>query len=267
MKVALITGASSGIGEALARECVKRGLDVVLCARRKKRLEALATQARAQGRRALVVACDVTRDGDLAAAVSETEREFGQLDVVIANAGFGVVGPIAQLSLGDFQRQFDTNVYGVLRTFQATYELLKRSKGNFAAVGSVNGYIALPGNAPYAMSKFAVRALCDSLRYEIAADGVSVTHIAPGFVTSEIRRVDNAGRIHAKAKDPIPDWIQMPADKAARKILRAVLRRKPEAVITGHGKAVVWGVRHFPGLFRCLLSGFRIKARGQAASH
>ena len=110
-KVALITGASSGIGAGMAREYARRGADVVLTARRWERLEALALEVRARGRRALTVRCDVTRDGDLEAAVAEALDEFGRIDWVVANAGFGVAGAVHKLELEDFRRQFETNSF------------------------------------------------------------------------------------------------------------------------------------------------------------
>lgn len=260
----MVTGASSGIGDALVRESVARGMDVVLCARRQERLNDLAAWVTSQGRRALVVVCDVTQPADCERAVSEAITYFGQIDVVIANAGFGVVGQVFELTIADYERQFATNVYGVLNTFYATWEALKKSKGNFAAVGSVNGYVALPGNSAYAMSKFAVRGLCDSLRLEAKAFGVSVTHIAPGFVRSEIRKVSNDGKLQFHAKDPVPDWIQMPADKAARQILRAVTKRRAELIVTFHGKVFAWWARHFPRSFRFALGASNIRARPEA---
>lgn len=262
-----ITGASAGIGEALAKESLRRGMDVVLFARRRERLESLSKLAESMGRRAHIVVGDVTKRADLDRALLEAANLFPQIDIVIANAGFGVVGKVENLTIADYERQFATNVYGVLNTFHAAWPYLQKAKGHFAAIGSVNGYIALPGNSPYAMSKFAVRALCDSLRYECAPKGVSVTHIAPGFVQSEIRKIGNDGRLHERAKDPIPDWIQMPSEKAARQILRAILRRRAEAVITNHGKLFVFWFRHFPSSFRLLLKLAGISARGEAKSN
>ena len=158
--VVFITGASSGIGEALAREWARRGADLALAARRVDRLERLAAELEAQhARRPLVIPCDVTRDGDLERAVARTLEAFGRLDVAVANAGFGVVGPVASLTLEDYRRQFETNVFGVLRTVYATLPALRASRGRLAIIGSVSGYLGMPGTSAYAMSKFAVRAL------------------------------------------------------------------------------------------------------------
>jgi NAD(P)-dependent dehydrogenase (short-subunit alcohol dehydrogenase family) len=206
-----------------------------------------------------VLACDVTREGDLEAAAARTRAELGRIDVVVANAGFGVVGPVERLRLDDFRRQFETNVFGVLRTLYATLDDLKRSRGRFAILGSVSGHLATPGGAPYAMSKFAVRALAEALRHELRGAGVAVTLISPGFVESEIRLVDNEGTLRPGARDIVPGWLRMGAEAAARKIVRAIERRRREAVITGHGKALVLVQRHLPGVMSALvgLSGYR----------
>ena len=252
-KVAFITGASSGIGAAMAREFARRGAHVVLTARRWERLEALALEVRARGRRALTIRCDVTSDGDLDKAVEASVEEFGRIDVVVANAGFGVAGAVHKLALEDYRRQFETNVFGVLRTVQATREALIASRGSLAIMGSVMSYLALPVSSPYSMSKHAVRALAASLRAEMARHGVGVTLLAPGFVDSEIRQVDNQGERHEGAHDRIPSWVRMDADKAAVKLVKAVLKRKRVAVITGHAKFFVFLERHFPWFISLLV--------------
>ena len=263
-KAVLITGASSGIGAALAREWARRGADVVLAARRVDRLEALARECAAFGGRALVVACDVTHDGDLERAVALTRDTLGRLDVAVANAGFGVMGTVENLSLEDYRRQFETNVFGVLRTIHATLPELKKTRGGIVIIGSVNGHLATPGASAYAMSKFAVRALADALRLELAPAGVSVTMISPGFVESEIYQVDNRGARHPEARDFVPRWLRMRADTAARKIVRASARRRREAVITGHGKVAVFVQRHAPWLVAGAIRAAGIKARPEA---
>ena len=245
----------------MAREFARRGADVVLLARRWERLEALALEVRARGRKALTIRCDVTSEEELGKAVAGTLEEFGRIDWVIANAGFGVAGAVHKLSIDDYHRQFDTNIFGVLRTVQATRDALIASRGSLAVMGSVMSYLALPVGSPYSMSKHAVRALAGSLRAEMAKYGVGVTLLAPGFVVSEIRQVDNQGRYHEAARDKIPRWLSMDTDKAARKLVKAVVKRKREAVITGHGKIVVFVERHFPWLIWFLVRVARVDKR------
>lgn len=252
-RVALVTGASSGIGEELAWQLARAGARLTLAARRTELLDQLAQKMSAVGTEApLVARCDVTRDGDLERAVSETVGRWGRLDVAIANAGFGVVGPLAKLSLEDYRRQFETNVFGILRTIYAVLPEIKKSGGNIALIGSVSGWAASPGASPYAMSKFAVRALANSITPELALAGVTVTLISPGFVVSEIRRVDNQGAHHAGADDPVPAWLQMSTEKAARQILGAIALGKREAIITGHGKLLVAIERFAPWINRAV---------------
>lgn len=257
-----ITGASSGIGAALAREFAREGADVALTARRLDRLEALAAEIAKTGHRAMVIPCDVTRDGDLERAVDRTRAAFGKLDVVVANAGFGVSGTLESLSLDDYRRQLETNVFGVLRTIYATLDDLKNTRGRLVLIGSVSGHVGVPGSSAYSMSKFAVHGLAASLGHELAPYGVAVTLISPGFVESEIRQVDNRGVWHPEApRRPIPPSIVMATPTAARKILSAVARRRREAVITGLGKTAVFLQRHLPGVLAATIRRFGIKGR------
>ena len=260
-KAVLVTGASSGIGEELAWQLGQAGAKLTLAARRKELLANLAQRIAAAGKpRPLVVQCDVTQDGDLQEAVAETVRQWEKLDVVIANAGFGVVGPLKKLSVEDYRRQFETNVFGVLRTIYAALPEIEKNKGNIAIIGSVSGWAASPSASPYNMSKFAVRALANAITPELRLSGVKVTLISPGFVVSDIRRVDNQGKFHEGAREPIPAWLVMSTDKAVRQILRAIARGKRETIITGHGKALVFLERFMPWMLRAV---FRRMAAGR----
>lgn len=250
-KVVLVTGASSGIGEELAWQLGQTGAKLTLAARRKELLENLAKRIAATGKtKPLVMPCDVAQDGQLQNAVAETVRQWGKLDVAIANAGFGVVGALKKLSIEDYRRQFETNVFGVLKTIYATLPEIEKNKGHIAIIGSVAGWTASPGASAYAMSKFAVRALANSITPELWLSGVKVTLISPGFVASEIRRVDNQGKLQEEAKDPIAPWLVMPTEKATRQMLWAIAKGKREAILTGHGKALVFFERFMPWVLR-----------------
>ena len=246
-KAVLITGASSGIGEELAWQLSQAGAKLTLAARRKELLEKLAQRIVSAGRpRPLVLQCDVTQHGDLEKTVQETLRQWGKLDVAIGNAGFGVVGPI-----------------------YAALPEIEKNKGNIAIIGSVTGWAATAGSSPYAMSKFAVRALANAITPELRLSGVKVTLISPGFVASDIRRVDNQGNFHEGAKDPIPSWLVMPTEKAVRQMLRAISKGKREAIITGHGKALVFLERFMPWVIRAVArkmaagrGGYRTEPKG-----
>lgn len=258
--VALVTGASSGIGEAIAREYARRGFRVALLARRLERLESLAAEL---GPNAVALACDVARDGELECAVEATLARFGRLDAAVANAGVGGPGGFERASLDDYRHVFETNVFGVLRTARAAFAPLREARGRFAVVGSVNGYLSLPNSSAYCASKHAVRSLAESLALEWQREGVAVTHVAPGFVESEIRLIGAQGQRAADARDPVPAWLVMPAAAAARQAVDAIEARRREIVITAHGKAAAGLARHAPGLVHAVLrrAGRRIATR------
>jgi len=168
-----------GVGTAIGQSRAK----LTLTAQRTELLESLAHRIRGSGKmRPLVVQCDVTRDGDLEHAVFEAVRQWGKLDVVIANAGFGVIGALKHLSVEDCRRQFETNVFGVLRTIYAALPEIEKTKGNVVIMGSVSGWTASPGASPYAMSKFAVRALANSIASELAGCGKSALFRRTGLM-------------------------------------------------------------------------------------
>jgi short-subunit dehydrogenase len=261
-KSVLVTGASSGIGRTLALQLGAAGARLTLTARRAELLAALADELVSAGAvRPVISVCDVTIDGDLERAVADAVRAFSGLDVVFANAGFGVVGSFDRLALADYRRQFETNVFGVLRTLKACHTEIGRRRGNVAIIGSVAGYCATPGNSPYCMSKFAVRALAQSITPELARAGVRVTLLSPGFVASNIRKVDNLDRFHAEAPEPMPAWLVVDTERACRQILRAVAAGRAEAIITGHGKLLVAIERFAPWILRA--AGRRMAARGR----
>ena len=259
-KAVLITGASSGIGRELAWQLAQAGAMVTLAARRRELLEALAQRMKAAGKSGpVVVECDVTRDGDLERAVAESVRAFGKLDAAIANAGFGVTGTLRQLTIGNYRRQFETNVFGVLRTVYAALPEIEKTKGNLVIIGSVAGWLPMPGGSAYGMSKFALRSLANSIDPELRPLGVKVTLISPGFVASNINRVDNDGNLRTKSESPPPAWLVMPTDKAVSQILHAVAKGRREAIITGHGKILVALERFAPWVVRAM--GRRVAAQ------
>jgi len=258
-KVAFITGASSGIGAAVAEAFAEEGARVVLTARRMDRMDAVKERIEAAGGTALALPCDVTRRESIDAAIAKSVEAFGGLDVVLANAGFGVSGAMSRLETADYRRQFETNVFGLLDTVHAALPHLERSRGRLGLVSSVMGHVSMPASAPYCASKYAVAALAQCFYYDLADKGVSVTGIYPGIVASEIRSVNNQGAYTGR-KDPAPAWITMPAEKAARQIVRALYRRKPECVVTFHGKLMVGMARHFPRTTRVL---FRLGTKGR----
>lgn len=255
----LITGASSGIGEALAREFSRQGASVTLLARRRERLDALKAELEAAGGKAAVFPCDVTDAEAVRKAAEETAATFGGIDIAVANAGFGVAGQITSLTVDDYRRQFELNYFGTLNTIYAVLPWLEKRRGRLVLIGSVAGKVFTPSTSAYNSSKAAIIGLAESIWHELDEIGVSLTCVNPGFVSSEIRSVDNYGR-YTGNPDPVPSWLVMPAEKAARLIIRAVWNRRPEYIVTFHGKLAVWLQRHFPGLVRRLI---RMATRGR----
>lgn len=262
-KVVLITGASAGIGKALALAFAKEGASLALLARRLNRLQDLVVECQQQNNnaRALAIVTDVTHENELNHAVAEVNKTLGTIDVVIANAGFSIVGLVGSLSLEDFKRQFETNVFGVLRTIYATLEDLKKSKGRLVIIGSVVSYISTPQYGAYSMSKHALTALAETLYFELAPYGISVTFICPGFIKTEIREINNLGVYQKNARSPLPDWIRLSPHKAAKIILKATHNRERERFITFHAKVIFFFDRFFPGLLPRLFRIFSIRKR------
>jgi NADP-dependent 3-hydroxy acid dehydrogenase YdfG len=178
--VFLITGASSGIGEATARRAAEAGFRVVLAARRRDRLEALAA-ALGGGERALAVRCDVTEWDDQKAMAEAAIERFGRIDVAFANAGFGAPRGFLESTPEHWKSMVLTNVYGAALTIRATLPALKESRGHLLLTSSVAGRRALPGSL-YAATKWAVTAMGEGARLELNDTGVRVTLIEPGMV-------------------------------------------------------------------------------------
>lgn len=246
--VAWITGGGTGIGRGLALRFAREGGDVALSGRRVDRLEETANEVRALGRKALVIQCDVVDEKACETAVSLIEGELGRLDVAIANAGFSVSGRIEQLTADDWRRQLDVNVVGVANTAKWSLPALRRTGGRLVLVSSVMGMLAMPAQAPYSASKFAVRAIGLTLAQELHGTGVSCTTIYPGFVESEIGQVGVDGVFDPSRKDKRPKKFMWTSDKAAQVMWGAIWKRKREYVFTGHGKLGGFLGRHFPGL-------------------
>lgn len=257
--VVFITGGSSGIGAALGRAFAREGARVALFARNQARLDEAVASCGA-GDAVIGLAGDVTSRESIDGAVAETVERFGKIDVAVANAGFGVSGPFERLTTEDFRRQFDTNVFGAIDTAYACLPELIEHKGRLVFVSSVFGKMGGPTTSAYCASKFALCGLTESIHYELAAQGVSVTCINPGVIASNFRAVDNRNRLREGRKEPLPQWIVMDTDKAARQMVRGIYRRRYDVTITRHGKLADSLHRHFPRLFRFV---FGLMLRGR----
>ncbi|MEM6958469.1 MAG: SDR family NAD(P)-dependent oxidoreductase [Myxococcota bacterium] len=256
-RVVWITGGGSGIGRAMAIHYGSRGATVVVSGRRREKLDEVVERISEAGGTGAAHPLDVTDEKAVHDVVDAIIAEYGRLDVAVANAGFGVAGPIVGLSAADVRRQFDVNVVGLTTTVAAAYPHLRETKGRIVLVASVMSQLVVPGSGAYAASKYAVRAIGQTLSMELTGSGVSCTTVHPGFVESEIGQVDNAGRFDDSRKDPRPEKLMWSAERAAAVIVRAAERRKREYVFTAHGKFGAFIGRHLPAVNHLLMKGQR----------
>jgi NADP-dependent 3-hydroxy acid dehydrogenase YdfG len=221
-KVVVITGASSGLGEATARHLASLGAHLVLGARRQDRLEALAADIRGAGGKAEIVVTDVTRKQDVAALVQAALTHFGRLDVMINNAGLMAVAPLTELKVDEWESMLDINVKGVLYGIAAALPVFqKQDSGHFINIASVAGLKVFGNATVYSATKFAVRTISEGLRAEVGGK-IRSTVISPGAVESELKH----GSSHAESASAVRDFYQMaiPSDAVARAIAFAIMQ-------------------------------------------
>ncbi len=252
--VVWITGASSGIGKAMAFEWARLGYKVVLSARRKELLEEIAVEIRNSGGESLVVPVDIMEEESIADAVQIIIAAWGRLDIAVANAGFGVFGSIDTLTAKDWNRQLRGNVSGLALTVKYALPHLKKNNGRIGLVGSVGAFLPNLNVGAYGASKAAVHSIGLTLQVELKDTGVSCTTIHPGFVVSEIARIDNEGVWHPERSDPRPSNLMWPTDKAAKVMVKAIIKRKRNYIFTTHGRVLVWLQHWFPSLVRTIVS-------------
>ena len=219
-KVIVITGASSGIGEATARLLASQGARVVLGARRTDRLQALATEIRAAGGIADVLALDVTRLENMQSFIDFAVELHGQVDVLINNAGVMPLSKLEALKVDEWNRMIDVNIRGVLHGIAATLPLMQQQRaGQIINIASIGAYAVSPTAAVYCATKYAVRAISEGLRQEVGGD-IRVTVIAPGVTESELAESisDEGGRAEMREFRKI----SIPASAIARAIAYAV---------------------------------------------
>ena len=221
-KVVVITGASSGLGEAAARLLSQRGASVVLGARRMDRLQALVAQLTDAGGRAMAVGTDVTDRAQVQALVDAGLQAYGQVDVLINNAGLMPQSPLERLRVDDWDRMVDVNIKGVLYGIAAVLPHMKeRKSGQIINVSSVAGHKVRAGGAVYAATKHAVRALSEGLRQEVKPYGIRTTVISPGAVDTELPASVSEPDFAANVRKMYDD-IAIPADSFARAVAFAM---------------------------------------------
>ncbi len=215
-QVAVITGASSGIGWALARTLAAEGCKVGLTARRHEPLADLAGQIEKDGGSAAFAVADVAERQQAVAAIHDLAARLGPIDLLVANAGVGAPTTVEPFNVGDIEKMFRVNVLGVVYSLEAVLpQMLQRRRGHLAAISSLAAYKGLPGESAYTSSKAAVNVFMDGLRVQLRSKGIAVTTICPGFVRTPMTE---------------PNEFKMPwlltADEAARRIVRALKRKR-----------------------------------------
>jgi NAD(P)-dependent dehydrogenase (short-subunit alcohol dehydrogenase family) len=236
-QVALVTGASRGLGFVIARELAARGYALVICARSAAGLEPAAAELRRTGVPVLDVPADVGDAEQARALVAAAQERFGRLDLLVTNAGIVHVGPAVEFGAKDYAEILDATFWGTVHPTLAALPLLRRSGGRVLAITSVGGKLPAPHLLPYTAAKHAAVGFAEGLRVEAAAEGVSVTVGVPGLMrTGSTRNALVAGDrewerrwFSVAASLPV---LSMDAERAARRLVRAALRGRPEVVLT-----------------------------------
>ena len=248
-KVVVVTGASQGIGKALCLELASQRPRLVLAARDAASLEAVAAECRARGAETLVAPTDVAEEASCRALVEKTVERFGGIDVLVANAGIGMLARLDETTdLSGYERLMRVNYLGSVYPTYHALPHLKKSRGQIVAVSSLAGLAGVPTRTAYAATKHAQIGFFDSLRIELRDTGVAVTVIAPHFVQSEIRRRSVGPDGRTVGSSPVREHEVMSAEECARRIVRAMERRERMLVMTLMGRLGRWAKLIAPGL-------------------
>jgi short-subunit dehydrogenase len=246
-KIVVITGASSGIGKALAFEFGTKGATVVLAARNLAKLQEIVSDLNKRGFQALAVQTDVTIESDCRELVEKTLEKYGRIDVLINNAGISMRSLFIDLQLDVMRRLMDTNYWGTVYCSKFAMPHLITSGGSLVGVISIGGYIGMPGRSAYAASKFAVRGFLDTVRVENRKTGLHVLVVAPGFTSSNIRRAALLADGSLQGETPRDENHMMSAEAVAAYIYKAVVKKKRQLILTFvQGKLTVFLGKFFP---------------------
>jgi hypothetical protein len=258
--VALVTGASAGLGREFALQLAREGHDLVLVARNADRLRALSTELRRlYGTHGEVLCADLTSDSDVSRVVSRIDQ--APIELLVNNAGFGTRGSLARASRADQEAMLRVHVLASHRLAQAAVQgMVSRGRGAIINVSSVASWLSSPGNVNYASTKAWQRVFIESLSLELRGTGVYAQALCPGYTHTEFHQRGGMD------KRRIPGWWWMSAERVVADSLRAVRRRRPVVVVPGAGyKAAVLLLRFLPRwVWRMILSGWR-GSRGSGA--
>jgi dehydrogenase/reductase SDR family protein 7B len=245
-KVVIITGASSGIGKALAIEAARRQAKVVLTARRTDLLEEIIQDKAFQGISCLLLATDVSKVSDCQNLIQATLDKFGTIDVLINNAGISMRALFEEVDLNVLHELMDVNFWGTVNCTKFALPSLLTSQGSVVGVSSIAGYKGLPGRTAYSASKFAMHGFLDCLRIENSKKNLHVLLACPGFTASNIRNVARSKDGSAQKESPLDEAKLMSAETVAVAILNAVEKRKRSLILTTQGKLTVLLNKFFP---------------------
>ena len=256
-KVVLITGASSGIGRALATAFAKQGSHVVLVARNETKLAALQQElAHFHGER-LIQPADVRQPDQVQHTIDAALKRFGRIDVLVNNAGVGYCGSVEQMTIEEFRNVFETNFFGAfLFTRAVASHMMQRRSGIIIQISSLNGFCAVPLGSAYCASKFALEALSQSARLELHKHNIHVLIVRPGVTDTEF--FNNSKNFHEQ--NPFPIRNLMTSECVADAVIRAAARRQRDLVLTTDGKMLWWLKKFSPALVDRILMHY-VKAR------
>lgn len=244
-KVAVITGASMGIGEALARLFAQEGAIVILSSRDLARVEA-ARQRIGNLDRTFAVACDVSDGSQSASLLRSTLDRHGRIDIWVNNAGFGVVDSLQHMDMNSCRRMFDTNLFGAIQCMQQVIPVMRRQgSGSIINVSSVAGFIGVPHMGAYGATKHALNCISRATRAELAGTGVHILNVCPGFVATNFS--ENAVR-GTERKKMGGGARGISAEQVAHATLRAYLARRREVVVPWFYNLAILAYRLFPAL-------------------
>lgn len=247
-KVVIITGGSSGIGKACAEVFGAAGARIVITGRNAENLYKTSQSLTDQGIENLPVVADVSIEQDCARMVHETIQKFGQIDVLINNAGISMRALFSNLELAVFKKVMDINFYGTVYATKFCLPHIILSKGSVIGISSINGYRGTPARTAYTASKYAMQGFLESLRTEVMKKGVHVLVACPGFTTSNIRSAALLADGTPQGESPREEEKMMSAEEVAGYILKATLQRKRDLVLTRQGKLVVFLNKWLPGM-------------------
>jgi len=245
-KVCIITGASSGIGKALAFELAGQKAKLVIAARKIAELEEIKKEIEQKGGEVLVVKTDVSVEADCKNLIEESVKHYGRIDVMINNAGISMRAIFEDVDLKVLKQLMDINFWGTVYCTKYALPYLLKTKGSVVGVSSVAGYKGLPGRTGYSASKFAIHGFLEVLRIENLKKGLHVLIACPGFTASNIRNTALAKDGSMQGESPRDESEMMSAEEVAVHIVNAIKRRKDRIVLTSTGKMTVMLNKFFP---------------------